>query len=156
MKYSFSIIIIVLLLCYSCDSSRHYEDYHDFKSAFWHKDSVQKFEFKIDETGISYNTITQFRVTPNYPFYNLYYQFCLTNESGDTIINELKEAILFDPKTGKPLGDGLGDLLDNSSISLEKFTFNKNLKYIANVKQMMRMDSLPYVLSVGCRVEKNQ
>lgn len=149
-----SSIILSSLLLNSCDSKRQFEDYHDFKDAYWHKDSVQSFTFEIEDASMKYDILAQVRNTPQYPFYNLYYQYCLTDDNGDTIKNELKEVLLFHSKTGEPLGNGLGDLFDNSSLSHQGITFPNSGKYTATFRQMMRMDSLPFILSVGCRVEK--
>ena len=62
--------------------------------------------------------------------------------------------MLFDQKTGKPLGDGLGDIYDHKVISSRSFMFPTKGKYTIKLKQYMRQDPLPYIMSMGVSVEK--
>ena len=61
---------------------------------------------------------------------------------------------LFDPKTGEPFGNGLGDVFDHQFLLLENYKFERPGPYNFKLQQYMRMDSLPEVLSAGIRVEK--
>ena len=58
----------------------------------------------------------------------------------------------FDKKTGKPLGDGLGDLFDRSISIFENQQFSYVGDYTFKVKQFMRMEYLPGVHSFGLKV----
>ena len=148
------IIIIAVSICIiSCDSSRVYEDYHDMDDAFWHMDSVQRFSFQIGDTTQSYNLLATFRNASSYPFYNLYFRFTLKDSAKNILEQELKEVHLFDSKTGEPYGSGLGDLFDHSFPLKEEYLFNSQGKYTLELEQFMRMDTLPFILSVGARVE---
>ena len=66
---------------------------------------------------------------------------------------ELREYNFFDPKTGEPFGSGLGDLFDHKIPLEENFQFQNSGEYTIELQQFMRMDTLPFVLSVGARVE---
>jgi gliding motility-associated lipoprotein GldH len=66
----------------------------------------------------------------------------------------LQELTLLDPKTGKPLGKGLGDIFDHQIVALPNYRFQKSGTYTIKLKQYMRQDPLPDVMSVGVRVEK--
>lgn len=146
-------IFIAALVMISCDSSRVYEDYNDMEEAFWHMDSVQNFDFTIDDTSRSYNLIATFRNASSYPFYNLYFQYTLTDSLNNVMEQQLREVNFFDPKTGEPQGSGLGDLYDHSFPLEEGYQFEQAGKYTIQLQQFMRMDTLPFVLSVGARVE---
>ncbi len=151
MKYlSFLAIIFVLI---GCDSNRIYEDYNDMEDAFWHLDSVQSFSFEIPDSSKLYNIKGSFRNTTSYPFYNLYFQYTISDSLGNTLTEKLKEVDLFDSKSGEPLGNGLGDLFDHSFILEESYQFPGNGTYSISFIQYMRRDTLPYILSVGTRVE---
>ena len=64
--------------------------------------------------------------------------------------------LLFDAKTGKPLGkSGIGDLYDHRFILLNNYKFKNKGKYRIVFEQFMRMDTLPGIMAVGLRVEKN-
>lgn len=150
MRYA---IILISLLALSCDSSRVYEDYNDMDNAFWHMDSIQTFTFEIEDASKNYNLLATFRNGSQYPFYNIYFQYSLTDSLDSVVIQELHGADLFNPKTGEPLGSGLGDLFDHRVLLEEDFTFPQPGTYNLKFQQFMRLDTLPFVLSVGGRVE---
>ena len=151
MKYL--ILFSLILLLGSCDSSRVYEDFQDIDQEFWHADSLQSFSFEIEDAAEKYNLLATFRNASAYPFYNLYFQYSLLDSSGNIIKKALKEHHFFDPKTGKPLGSGLGDLFDHKVMLEEGYSFSSEGRYQIQLQQRMRMDTLPFVLSVGARVE---
>lgn len=148
--------LTILGLCFaliSCDSSRVYEDFNDMEEAFWHLDSVQTFTFEIADTTRKYNLLGTFRNASSYPFYNLYFQYTLTDSTGEVLRQQLKEVELFDSKTGEPRGSGLGDLFDHSFVLEENYQFSNSGEYALSFEQYMRRDTLPFILSVGARVE---
>jgi gliding motility-associated lipoprotein GldH len=84
----------------------------------------------------------------------LYVTYYLLDEQGKQLSARLQELILMDATTGKPLGDGLGDIFDHQIVSLQNYKFNKRGKYTFKIKQYMRQDPLPDIMSIGIRVEK--
>ena len=150
----FFILIALAIFVASCDSSRVYEDNRDFEGKFWHVDTVPLFEFNIQDPSIEYNAKVNIRNAFSYPFYNLYYQYELLDSNGNSLKKDLVEIHLFDKISGKPLGDGLGDLFDHQQEIMGTLEFPSEGKYSIRLKQYMRMDSLPSILSVGVRVEK--
>lgn len=151
MKYL--IFSSLLLIFISCGSSRVYDDFDDMDQAFWHMDSVQNFTFEINDTNRSYNLLATFRNSASYPFYNLYFQYSLKDSTNSLLEQRLQEVLFFDSKTGEPLGSGLGDLFDHAVSLEESYQFSTPGKYTIELQQFMRMDTLPFILSVGARVE---
>jgi len=151
MKYVRLMVLAFLIL--ACDSSRIYENYHDFEESFWHMDSIQSFQFRIEDTTKAVNLLATFRNSSKYPFYNLYFQYTLSDSLDNVLIQQLEEYNFFDPKTGEPFGSGLGDLFDHSVMLEENYKFLAKGTYTLQFEQFMRMDTLPFVLSVGARVE---
>lgn len=147
------LVFLSAIVLISCDSSRVYEDYHDMEESFWHLDSTQRFQFQIEDTTRRYNLDATFRNASSYPFYNLYFQYTISDSLGNTLEEQLKEVHLFDSKTGKPYGNGLGDLFDHSFRLEEQYQFAAPGKYTISLVQYMRRDTLPFILSVGARVE---
>ncbi len=148
--YAFSLIII----CAACDPDRVYEENYTIEDNKWYIDTIPSFRFTIEDTTIPYNIYYNVRNALSYPFYNLYLTYYLMDEQGKQISARLQELTLLDPKTGKPLGDGLGDIFDHRIIALQNYKFPKPGKYTMKVKQYMRQDPLPAIMSVGIRVEK--
>ena len=152
----YSLLIVLALFIGSCDSFRVYEDYEDLDEAFWHEDSVKRFTFKIKETEKNYNIKATFRNARSYPFHNLYFKYTIVDSIGNVIVQELQETHFFDPKTGEPRGSGLGDLFDHSVLLMEDYHFDQPGSYTLQLQQFMRKDTLPFILSVGGRVEFSQ
>lgn len=146
-------IVVVFFILISCDSSRVYEDYDNLEEAFWHMDSVKQFSFEIEDPTLSYNLLATFRNASSYPFYNIYFEYALIDSLDSVLVKQLKEVDLFDPKTGEPYGSGLGDLFDHSIPVIENYNFEEAGTYSLRLQQSMRSDSLPFILSVGARVE---
>lgn len=151
MKYVYFTVITLILL--ACDSTRVYEDFNDMDEAFWHKDSIQRFNFKIEDASRQYNVLATFRNASSYPFHNLYFQYTITDSIGGVLTDELKEVTLFNAKTGEPYGSGLGDLFDHAFPLQENYSFKEPGTYTLHLQQFMRMDTLPFIMSVGGRVE---
>ena len=149
------IALLGILIC-SCDPSRVYEDYNDLEEAFWHMDSVQRFTFQIEDSTRRYNLLATLRNASNYPYYNIYFQYTLKDSADRVLMEELKEYNFFDSKTGEPLGSGLGDLFDHSIPLEESYEFDHTGDYTLELRQYMRLDTLPFVLSVGARVEQSE
>ena len=74
---------------------------------------------------------------------------------GKALVSTLQNMDLFDPVSGKPLGEGLGDIFDHRILALSNQQFPGKGLYRFKVQQFMRQDSLPLILSVGLRVEKS-
>ncbi|XOV93224.1 MAG: gliding motility lipoprotein GldH [Bacteroidota bacterium] len=152
MKYLCLSILTILLV--SCDSGRIYEDNIDFDQLVWRKEKVPEFAFEIEDAKVPYNILINVRNGFDYPFYNLYYQYELTDSIGRTLDKDMKELILFDAKTGEPFGSGLGDMFDHQEPVLENYHFPSSGQYTIAFTHFMRPDTLPLILSVGARVEK--
>ncbi|MEM6642112.1 MAG: gliding motility lipoprotein GldH [Bacteroidota bacterium] len=153
-RYSpFLLWVLGFLLLSACDSARVYEDYSDLGDAYWHLDSLQRFTFQVEDTSRSYNLFATFRNGSSYPYYNLYFQYSLKDSSDRILAEELKETLFFDAKSGAPLGSGLGDLFDHQVLLLEGYRFSSSGAHTLTLQQSMRMDTLPFLLSVGSRLE---
>lgn len=144
---------IILLLASSCDKSRIYEKNIDFKDNDWYVDSVATFSFQINQVSTEYNVLTNVRNAISYPFANLYIKYYLFGPDGKVIESKLLRLPLFDKKSGKPYGDGLGDIFDHQFALLKNHQFKEPGNYKIQIKQYMRQDPLPFVMSLGVRVE---
>lgn len=148
-------VFLLLLMLFACsDPLRVYEQNIDFSEKLWLADSVAQFEFEITESDLAYNLYYNVRNTISYPYHNLYVRHTLEDSLGVALSSALQNMDLFDPLTGAPLGDGLGDIFDHRILAISNQRFPENGLYRFKVQQFMRQDSLPLILSVGLRVEK--
>ncbi len=138
-----------------CTPLSDFKAINDFKNNAWSIDSTQSFTFEITDVSKSYDFYYLVRNATVYPFYNLYIKRSLTDSTGKAMSKSMDELILFDAKTGKPFGSGLGDIFDHKFKikSLSNYRFKQAGKYTFSIQQNMRQDPLVGVMSVGVSVE---
>ena len=67
----------------------------------------------------------------------------------------MTEFNLFEQKTGRPLGSGIGDIYDHQLWLLSSYGFDEPGEYTIRLQQYMRLDSLEHILSIGLRVQSS-
>lgn len=153
-QFLFLTLILTFLGLGGCSSDSVYEENIDLEDKTWvASDSIQ-FSFRIEEPDKRYNIFYNVRNTITYPYNNLYLSYYLKNSQGDTIDQNLMNIILFEPKTGKPQGKGLGDIFSHQYRIIPAYEFPDTGVYSLRLKQSMRMDSLPEILSIGISVKE--
>ena len=145
---SFSIFVV------ACGGNTVIDEQSDIQEGLWHLDSLVAFQFEIEDTTSAYQIQYNVRYAVDYPYYNLFLKYYLEDSAGEMLSSELQELILFDRKTGEPLGEGLGDLFDRGVPVFEDQKFPYVGVYNFKVKQFMRMEQLPGILSFGLKVQK--
>jgi gliding motility-associated lipoprotein GldH len=145
-----------LLLVFGCDRRQVYEEKVDFDQRIWPKQEAVKFDFPIRDTVQAYNIYYTIRYTNKYPYQNLYLQYYLEDSTGKVLNKELDNIVLFNPVTGIPTGNGLGDILTVQKKFIDHYRFPGPGQYGLSVEQFMRLDTLPEVLTIGIRVEKTE
>ena len=108
----------------------------------------------IPDKAIDYNLFFSVRNGVEFPHSNLYFKYYLKDSTGILLESELIDFQLFHPKSGYPLGNGIGDMFEHRYEILTKYQFDKAGSYELSFQQYMRYDSLPQIFSVGYRVEK--
>jgi gliding motility-associated lipoprotein GldH len=137
----------------SCNSNAIFKDHEDIDDGVWYVKNEPSFTFEITDISQPYNVYYLIRNSIGYPYYNLYVKRFLLNEKNKIVNEALNELILMDERTGKPIGDGLGDLFDHKIVALKNYRFPKAGKYTFKVRQYMRQDPLPGIMSMGVSVE---
>tara|TARA_B110000046_G_scaffold152638_1_gene161902 strand:- start:407 stop:868 length:462 start_codon:yes stop_codon:yes gene_type:complete len=144
----FSLCFLFLLL--GCDSNRIFEKHIDLKG-FWPQESAQLFEFDIMDLETPYQLTGMVRNKNTYAFNNLYVKYELFHE--DSLIKtDLTEVILFEPKTGKPLGTGMGSTFNCNFDFIKSYFFKASGHYRMELTQFMRIDTLRDIDQIGLRV----
>lgn len=146
--------LLLVALLSACDEDRVYEENVDFPNQRWVVDSIPTFEFEISDANQPYNIYWNVRNTVAYPYRNLYVTYYIEDTAGRQLTTNLHNMLLFEPKTGKPFGSGLGDIFSHQFMALPNFKFDQEGMYRVRLEQYMRTDTLPEVVSVGTRVER--
>ena len=152
-----ALILLLLLALSACKKSSDFKEIRDFPKNQWSIAHKQTFEFKITDTTATYRFNYLVRNSVSYPFYNLYLQQKLTDSSGTQLAASMDEVILFDEKSGKPYGDGMGDIFDCriQAPRLQTVRFPSAGTYRWIISHNMRPDPLHGILSIGVEVIKN-
>jgi len=145
-------LVLATLACN--DPNRIYEKNVNFDNNIWAATEVPIFDFEITDISKDYKFFYNIRNSIDYPFNNLYLSYSLEDSAANELSTALQNIDLFDAKTGKPLGDGLGDIFDHRVEALPIYKFQHPGYYRFKIQQYMRQDSLPLILSVGLRVEE--
>jgi gliding motility-associated lipoprotein GldH len=153
-SYFSALLFINSLLFYACDSQRVFEGYQDLPNRKWADKQTVSFEFNVQDAQTPYHLYYNIRNTLSYPYYNLYIVYELKDSTGKVIAEKMIENNLMHPKTGEPYGKGIGDLFDHRFPLLTNYRFPQSGKYTLSLRQYMRMQELPEIVAVGCRVEK--
>lgn len=152
------VLLALLAICSfiltSCDSNTILKDNYDIPDAKWYIKDTPTFTFEVKDTLTAYNVFYTIRNNRSYPYYNLYLTHYLTSPSGKIIHQKLDEVILFDQSTGRPLGEGLGDIYDHKVLAFKDFHFPQKGTYKIQIRQYMRQDPLVDIVSAGFSIEK--
>ncbi len=149
-----ALVILLALAIVGCDTNAVYKEYTDIEDGKWYIKNAPSFTFDIKDASIPYNIYYNLRNSLSYGYYNLYLTRYLRDSTGRELESRLDELILMDPKTGKPNGDGIGDIFDHKFLMKRNYRFPKPGQYTMQIRQYMRQDPLLNVLSVGITVEK--
>ncbi|MDR3188594.1 MAG: gliding motility lipoprotein GldH [Prevotellaceae bacterium] len=146
-----AVAALALCLC-ACDASRVYERYCAIPAEGWHKDSCAVFDVHVSDTTSLNNLYINLRHKSSYPFCNIYFFVKATAPSG-VFTRDTVEYMLAD-KYGRWNGKGFSSIMDNRLAFRKLVRFPRSGVYRFEVWQGMRMETLPHVINVGLRVEK--
>ncbi len=149
-------LLLVVILFFSCDKKRVFDEYKSVGSA-WNKDSIVTFNLPKLDTTKQYNLFLNLRDNNNYPFNNLFLIVSLEKASGLTKIDTL-EYQMANPD-GSLLGDGFTDIKESKLFYKNKVKLNGITKVY--IKQAVRengkiagVKALEGITEVGFRIEK--
>lgn len=121
----------------------------------WLQKKKIEIPFEVKDTTISYALDVSIRQSNDYAYYNLYFVPQIIDSKGIVIKKALAEAILYDAKSGKAKGAGLGAMYSHSYVIFSSLHFPKAGKYTLRLEQFMRRDTLSGVVSVGAALHPN-
>ncbi|MFY0689514.1 MAG: gliding motility lipoprotein GldH [Cyclobacteriaceae bacterium] len=146
-------LVLVLVILFSCNDDLVFERFEVLEDS-WKEEQPITFQFEIEDISKNYDLEVGFRYGNQYSFYNLYVEYLLASKS-DTLTHKLEEIILFEPKTGKPMGSGLGDVFDIEKIVQRQFRFEQPGTYTLSLMQFMRREELTEIEHVGFRLSQS-
>ena len=150
------ILLITGFVLASCERNRVYEVNKTLGNEQWGVQDSLLFDFTIADTIPGYDFQYNIRYSASYPYYNLYIRYYLL----DSVYNELESRQnnmdLFDFKTGKPLGSGMGDYYDHQILFLQNRKMPYSGQFYIKAVHYMRDEPLTGITSFGVRISKSE
>ena len=151
------IFLLTALCFFACNNNVLFKADKEITNT-WHTDSLLIFQFRTNDTNITFYSEINIRHTIEYSYKNLFVFVRQTNPEGQTVVDTV-ECVLAD-KTGKWKGRGVGDILDFTKIYNDSILFETNEEYKIEIEQAMRYGELPAIksleeiISVGVCIKK--
>lgn len=152
MKYYLSALAITLLLALASCSDATFEGKQDLPQSQWIRKNPINFDFEINDHLPAYQISYAARYANTYPYHNLYVQYELKDEAGNSLQGKMSQTNLFEPETGQPLGKGIGDLYEHEVVLIPSYRFAANGKYRLSIFQYMRPDTLNHINAISVKV----
>jgi gliding motility-associated lipoprotein GldH len=130
-----------------------FQDSETIPNKNWEIGSNISFDVEVKDTMTGYDFYIDLRNEGSYPYANIYMFVNTTFPSGKSA-KDTVECILAD-RTGRWLGKGLGDVIDNHILFKENIRFPNTGTYSFEFEQGMRNEALPEILDVGISIEKH-
>lgn len=150
----FLLIAFIAVSFWNCENFSVHEESKNIKDRIWVADSVLSFGFTINDPLTPHQINLAVRNTSAYPYYNLYIVYYLRDSVGNLISTDLVNYHLFDAKTGRPLGSGVGGIFSHKFHLIDQIDFEQPGDYNLEIEQNMRLDILPGIVSVGVEITK--
>lgn len=145
-------IFLALLINYSCDSNRLFEDNKMISNSVWNRNNIISFKVSVIDTLSANKIFINIRNSGQYEKGNIYLFINIIAPNGIKL-RDTVNCILADDK-GKWLGSGLGDIYSNQILYKNNVTFPHSGNYTFEIEQAMRIDNLEHIEDVGIRIEK--
>lgn len=145
-----------LLLFCACERLPIYQKNIVLDNCHWPVDTVLEFSFRVKNIAPAYDILLVVKNTQDYPYQNLYATHYLEDETKHLLHQTLNNCPLFDFKTGKPLGSGLGKSKKHELVIVEDHQFSHTGLYIIKLEHFMRTDTLPGLQAIGIKVVPSQ
>lgn len=144
------VFIFIVLFAASCTTLDVYEKSKQFPTQTWSSKDSANFKFEITDTNNYYNFYLVLRHQEKYSYKNIWLSLNVISPKDTS--NFKREFTLAD--NSKWLGTTIDDITDHRIIFNPQPIKLKKGIYSFSLKQIMREDPLPNILSAGIRLQK--
>ncbi|WP_164969627.1 gliding motility lipoprotein GldH [Aquirufa rosea] len=148
-------LVLPLSFLMACQGDQVFDQVSKMGEKGWLQKNQISYPFEIKKIDQSYTLYVAIRQSNDYPFNNFYFVPKILGSNGQVIKQALAEAILYDPKSGKAKGKGLGDMYSHKFAIFKQLKFPKKGKYTLLLSHDMRTDTLAGIISVGASLIPN-
>jgi gliding motility-associated lipoprotein GldH len=139
-------------IAFACQNDTLFDQTVSLSENGWLQKDKITIDFQVSDTSKKYDVRVALRQSNEYPYYNLYFVPKVINPEGKVIKRAFAEAFLYDAKTGKPKGSGLGDMYSHQYTIFRGIHFTRLGKHQVSLEQYMRTDTLKGIISVGASI----
>jgi gliding motility-associated lipoprotein GldH len=147
------LIIIIVMLSFSCDRQSVFEEFKPIEGQFWNSNDVMHFNVNINDTTESHNVYISVRNTGDYEYSNLYL-FVTAHSPNGSQVRDTVEITLADER-GKWLGKGAASIFTLYHPYRQNIRFPLRGIYIFDIEQAMWIKNLKHISHIGLRIEKS-
>ena len=151
-------MLVAIVSWSGCISSDSYEKNIAIPSLQWQAKYTPTYRFQISDTTDSYSLFLLLRHTDNYPFANIWLHVFL-KEPGNTNATKQVIEVPLAQADGKWLARKFHEIIEHKMplhANGSPIHFTKTGTYEISIEQIMRVNPLPEIMSVGIRLEKNK
>jgi gliding motility-associated lipoprotein GldH len=146
---------LIGLLCWACEGNHIiYQNTHTLAHKIWPTTAIEHFTFYIADPTQAYDIALLITNNPTYPYQNLFISYELKGEKEHLLQRGLQEGMLFEPKTGKPLGTGWNKKKNHQFVLLRGCQFPNPGTYQVDLTQFMRTEDLAGIEAIGIQVAR--
>ncbi|MCC7331579.1 MAG: gliding motility lipoprotein GldH [Flavobacteriales bacterium] len=146
-------VFAMVLTVISCDNNKVFDQYIQVENANWKIENIAVFSVEISDTSSLHNMYINIRNKGNYAYSNLYLFVKIESPDGN-FSTDTVNCTLAD-KSGKWVGNGIGDLFDSQTPFYGNFKFAQQGKYSFSFEQAMRVENgLDGISDIGLMIEK--
>jgi gliding motility-associated lipoprotein GldH len=146
-------LLVTLFAAVGCtDKGEISAQVYDITDGVWVENKAYTHPFEVTDASKPLTINLVVRANKDYGYTNIYIKGTLTDTTGKEIKTEMKEIILNDIATGKPLGSGFGDINEVTASFAKGWQVPAAGKYNLVLKQYMREKRLSGLESVGVQI----
>ncbi len=154
-KALFTALAISFLLVSCVDDRILFEETKVFDGKPWQRKDAVSFVFDVQDSTQKHLISCYLKNLNDYQFCNLYIQYSILDSTKKSIKNEIKDLMLYNPKTGEPFGKE--EMFTDAQLglyTLDSITFPSKGKYTILLQHHMRdLSSLDQILSIGTQIK---
>ena len=156
---TYRILLFLSFICFSsCNNEMVFSKYTSLPMV-WHKDSLVKFNFQINNNSNRYNTYINLRVNDEYMFNNIFLIVNFQNSNNILSIDTLEYPMA--TNSGELIGRKLIGITENKLIHKENIDLFMDEEYQISISHSMRLinktegiELLEGILDVGYSIEE--
>jgi len=148
-------IFLIFSILFSCQRKKSEIKIATINQEKWPANESLDFKFRTEKENFQTDFIYQVQMNPEFAYENIWLNYCLQSPKGDTLICSTDNLFLFEPKTGKPYGQGCRERLFLDAYFLKNVILKDTGMYQISIRHYLRTDTLQGIQSIGIRMKES-